>query len=89
VLLGLRQADMRGKITSSHMSTTPRVGAQSISYRVVVTTYPTKSVPRFKMFTDVLVFRQGRSQAALMFMAPFRPVRGQAALARAVARRMR
>jgi hypothetical protein len=88
VLKGLRQANMRGRITSSHMSTTPRVGAQSVSYRVVATIYPTKSVPRFRLYTDVIGFRQGRSQAALMFMAPFAPVRGQAALARMVARRM-
>ena len=88
VLQGLRQANLRARVTSSHMSTSPRVGAQSVSKRVVATTYKTKSVPRLKIYTDVLAFRQGRSQAALMFMAPFAPVRGQAALARMVARRM-
>jgi hypothetical protein len=88
VVHGLRQANMRGRITSSHMSTTPRVGAQSVSYRVVATIYATKSAPRFKLYTDVIGFRQGRSQATLMFMAPFAPVRGQVALAHVVARRM-
>jgi hypothetical protein len=70
------------------MSTTPRVGAESVSYRVVATVYPTKSVPRFTMYSDVLAFRKGRSQAVLLFMAPVTPVRGQVALARMVARRM-
>ena len=88
VLQGLRKANVRARITSSHMATTPRVGAESVSYRVVATTYPTKSVPRFKVYTDVIAFRQGRSQTALLFMAPFAPVQGQAALARVVARRM-
>ena len=86
---GLRQANLRAKITSSRMSTTPRVGAQSVSYRVVATVYPTNGVPRFNMYADFLAFRQGRSQAVLLFMAPLAPVRGQVALARSVARRMR
>jgi hypothetical protein len=88
VLQGLRKANFRGRITSSRMSTTPRVGAESVSYRVVATVYPTKSVPRFTMYSDVLAFRQGRSQAVLLFMAPLTPVRGQVALARSVQRRM-
>ena len=88
VLEGLRQAHLRARITSSRMSTTPRVGAQSVSYRVVATTYPTKTLPRFHVYADVLVFRQGRSQAFLLFMAPRAAVQGQAALARTVARRM-
>jgi len=89
VLQGLREADVRARITSSRMSTTPRVGAQSVSYRVVAMSYPTKSVPRFKVYTNVIWFRRGRSQATLLFMAPFAPVRGQAGLAGMVARRMR
>jgi hypothetical protein len=88
VLTGLREANVRARITSSRMSTTPRVGAQSVSYHVVVRVDATKSVPRFTMYADVLGFRQGRSQAILTFTAPFTPVRGQAALARTVARRM-
>jgi hypothetical protein len=88
VLKGLRKANLRARITSSRMSPTPRVGAQSVSYHVAATVDATKSVPRFTMYADVLGFRQGRSQAVLTFMAPFAPVRGQAALARLVARRM-
>jgi hypothetical protein len=88
VLQGLRKAHLRGRITSSRMSTTPRVGAESVSYRVVATVYPTNSLPRFRMYADVLAFRQGRSQAVLLLMAPLTPVRGQVALARSVQRRM-
>jgi hypothetical protein len=88
VLQGLRKANFRGRITSSRMSTTPRVGAESVSFRVVAVVYPTKTVPRFTMYSDVLAFRQGRSQAVLLFMAPLTPVRGQVALARSVQRRM-
>jgi hypothetical protein len=88
VLQGLREANLRGRITSSRMSATPRVGAESVSFRVAAMVYPTKSVPRFTMYSDVLAFRQGRSQAVLLFMAPVAPVRGQVALARMVARRM-
>jgi hypothetical protein len=88
VLQGLRKSNLRGRITSSRMSATPRVGAESASYRVVALVYPTKSVPRFTMYSDVIAFRQGRSQAVLLFMAPLAPVRGQVALARLVARRM-
>jgi hypothetical protein len=89
VLQGLRAAHMRAKITLSRMSATPRVGAQSVSYRVVAMVYPANGVPRFSMYADVLAFRQGRSQAALLFMAPHAPIRGQAVLARMVARRLR
>jgi hypothetical protein len=88
VLQGLRAAHMRARITLSRMSTTPRVGAQSVSYRVIAIVSPTNGVPRFKMYTDFLAFRQGRSQAALLFMAPFAPIRGQAVLARTIARRL-
>jgi hypothetical protein len=35
------------------------------------------------------VFRQGRSQGALLFMAPLAPVQSQAALARSVANRLK
>jgi hypothetical protein len=89
LLAGLRQANLRARITSSRMSTTPRVGAQSVSYRVVATTYPTKRLPSFKVYTDFLAFRQGRSQATLLFTALRVPVQGQFALARLVQSRMK
>jgi hypothetical protein len=88
MLEGLRQGHVRARITSSRMSATPRVAAQSVSYHLVATTYPTKRLPRFKVYADFLAFRQGRSQATLLFMAPLAPVQGQVALARMVARRM-
>jgi hypothetical protein len=88
ILQSAREAHLPARITSSRIST-PRVGAQSVSYRVVATVSATNGVPRFKMYTDFLAFRQGRSQAVLIFMAPFAPVQGQVALARSVARRMR
>jgi hypothetical protein len=70
------------------MSATPRAGAQSVSYRVIAIVSPTNGVPRFSMYTDFLAFRQGRSQAALLFMAPYAPIRGQAVLARTIGRRL-
>ena len=86
---GLRQAHLRARITTSRMSRTPRVGAQSVSYRVVATTYPTKTLPSIKMHADFLAFRQGRSQATLLFTAARAPVKGQLALARSVQSRMK
>jgi hypothetical protein len=88
VLESARKAHLRARITSSRISS-PRVGAQSAFYRLVATVYGTNSVPGFKMYTDFLAFRQGRSQAVLIFTAPFRPVQGQVALARTAARRMK
>jgi len=89
VVKGLGQAGLKARVTSSHMSTTPRVGAQSVSYHVVVKTSATQRVPSFRVYTDVLFFRQGRSQATLLFMSPGVKVGGQGSLARSVARRMR
>lgn len=89
ILAGIRQAHLRARITTSRMSRTPRVGAQSVTYRVVATTYPTKTLPSFKMYADFLAFRQGRSQATLLFTAARAPVQGQVALARVVQSRMK
>ena len=89
VLAGLRQANVRARITTARMSRTPRVGAQSVSYRVVATTSSTKTLPSFKMYMDFVAFRQGRSQATLLFTAARAPVQGQLALARVVQRRMK
>ena len=88
VLQGLRAARLRAKITSSRMSTTPRVGAQSVSYQVVAKVYPTNGVAPFSVHADVLVFRKGRSLAALLFTAPYTSIRNQVGLAQSVARRM-
>jgi hypothetical protein len=85
----LRQNHLQGRISSSRMATTPRVGAQSVFYRVVATIPPANGLPRFSMYADVVAFRQGRTQTVIFFMAPLVPVRGRLALARAVARRMR
>ena len=89
LLEGLRLAGARARVTSSRMSTTPRVGAQSVSYHLVVAIAATKSLPRFRMYADFLAFRQGRSQASLLFVSPVAPVRGQLGLARLVQSRMR
>jgi hypothetical protein len=50
---------------------------------------PTNGLPRFPMYADVVAIRQGRTQAVLLFMAPLAPARGQVAVARSAARRMR
>jgi hypothetical protein len=82
----LREAKLPGKITTARMSTSPRIGAQSVSSRIVATV---TSKPSFRIYMDFLAFRQGRYQGVLFFTAPFTPVQGQRALARSVARRMR
>jgi hypothetical protein len=89
LLKGFRQEHLQAKISSSRMSTTPRVGTQSVFYRVVATISPGNGLPNFPMYADVVAFRQGRSQALLMFTAPLVRGRGQVTLARSVARRMR
>ena len=89
MMQGLRAGGMRGKVTTARMAAMPRIGAQSASYRVVATVSATSSLPKFHMYADVIVFRQGRSQGALLFMAPLAPVQGQAALARSVANRLK
>lgn len=89
VLQGLREGHLRGRIASSRMARTPRVGAQSVFYRVVAMISPTNGLPRFPMYADVVAIRQGRTQAVLLFMAPLAPARGQVAVARSAARRMR
>jgi len=85
----LRQSHVRGRISSSRMTRTPRVGAQSVYYRVVATIAPANGSPGFPMYADVIALRQGRSQAVLLFIAPLAPAKGQVAVARLVARRMR
>jgi hypothetical protein len=88
MMQGFREAHLRARITSSRMSMTPRVGAQSVSYRVTAMIYPTNGVPPFGVYADFLAFRKGRSQATFLFMAPYASIRNQVGLARAVARRM-
>ena len=89
MVAGARQAHLRARVTTSRMSTTPRIGAQSVSYRVVAVVAATERTPQFRMYMDMLAFRQGRSQAVLLSSAPMAPLQGQLALARSVARRMR
>jgi hypothetical protein len=89
MLTGLRQGQLRARIISSRMSRTPRIGAQSVSFHLVAKTSPTKRLPSFKVYADFLAFRQGRSQATLVFMALRTPVQGQLALARLVQSRMK
>src|SRR5262245_38511669 len=84
-----RQADLRAKITSSRLSLTPRLGDQSVAYRVDSMIYPANGVSPFPMYSDFLVFRQGRPQAVIVFIAPFSRMEGRAPLARMMLRRMR
>src|SRR5262245_4535745 len=85
----MRQAHLQGRISSSRMTRTPRIGAQTVFYRSVATITPGNGLPRFPMYADVVALRQGRSQAVLFFIAPLAPVQDRVAAARAVARRMR
>jgi hypothetical protein len=88
LLQGLREAHLTARIVSSRMASTPRIGAQSVFYRVVARISPGSGRARFNVYADVLVFRQGRSIEALMFMSAFAPISNEAVLARSVARRM-
>lgn len=89
LLQGFREAHVTARIVSSRMASTPRIGAQSVSYRVVARISPGSGRPRFNAYADVLVFRQGRSIGAIVFVSAFAPINNEALLARSVARRMR
>ena len=88
VLQGIRGEGFRARVTSSRMSLTPRVGAQSVSYHVVTKVFPTNGVAPFKVYTDVLVLRQRRSLAGFVFTAPYGSISNRVGLARSVARRL-
>jgi hypothetical protein len=88
VAKSLRQNHVQGTISSARMTRSPRVGAQSVYYRVVATITAGNGL-RFPMYFDAVAFRQGRSQAVLLSIAALAPVKGQVAIARSVARRMR
>ena len=72
---------------SSRMLKAPRVAERSAAWRLVASV-SVQGVSA-KVYVDLLAFVKSRSIAALLFVAPARPVAGQAALARVVAARMR
>lgn len=84
----LRQNHLQFKISSSRVTRSPKVGAQTAYYRVVAT-IATPNRPSIPMYADVAAVRQGRSQAVLFSIAALAPVKGQVAVARSMARRMR
>jgi hypothetical protein len=75
------------KVVSSRQVTAPRLGERSAAYRVVAEV--TASGTTVKLYLDMVVIQRGRSIGGLFFTGAFQPVEGQAALARAVAARLR
>lgn len=84
-----RKSHYRTRITSSRMLAPPKIGAQSVSFRLAARISPTAGGSGGTVYSDFLAFRQGRSQAVLWSMSPVRPLQGQLELARVVQRRMR
>lgn len=82
-----RGAGGRGTTVSSRMLASPRVGERAAWYRLVGRlTVRGRTIP---VYLDVLGVQQGRSQAGLFFTGLGGPQRGQVALARRLAARMR
>jgi hypothetical protein len=75
------------RVVSSKQLTAPRIGERAAAYRLVAEV--TASGTQLELYIDVLVFQRGRSIGGLFFTGAFEPVKGQAALARAVAARLR
>jgi hypothetical protein len=72
---------------SSRMVSAPRVGERSVLYRLVGTL--TVRGQTIRIYMDVLAFQRGRSITALFSTGFGGPIRGQTALARVIAARMR
>jgi len=82
-----RAAGGRARTISSQMVPAPRVGERSALYRLVGTL--TVQGQTIRVYMDVLAFQRGRSITALLSSGFGGPIRGQTALARLIAARMR
>jgi hypothetical protein len=82
-----RGAGGSARTMSSHMVPAPRVGERSALYRLVGTL--TVQGRTIRVFMDVLAFQGGRSITVLLSSGFGGPLRGQTALARLMAARMR
>jgi hypothetical protein len=82
-----RGARGTAKTMSSRMVSAPRVGERSVLYRLVGTL--TVQGQTIRIYMDVLAFQRGRSITALFSTGFGGPIRGQTALARLIAARMR
>jgi hypothetical protein len=82
-----RGAGGTAKTMSSRMVSAPRVGERSVLYRLVGTL--TVQGQTIRIYMDVLAFQRGRSITALFSTGFGGPIRGQTALARLIAARMR
>lgn len=82
-----RGAGGTARTMSSRMVAAPRVGERSVLYRLVGTlTVQGRTV---RVYMDVLAFQRGRSITALFSSGFGGPIRGQTAVARLIAARMR
>ena len=75
------------RTTSSRMVPAPRVGERSALYRLVGTL--TVQGRTIRVYMDVLAFQRGRSITSLVSSGLGGPIRGQTAVARLIAARMR
>jgi hypothetical protein len=82
-----RGAGGAAKTMSSRMVLAPRVGERSVLYRLAGTL--TVRGQTIRIYMDVLAFQRGRSITALFSTGFGGPIRGQTALARLIAARMR
>jgi len=82
-----RGAGGTAKTMSSRMVPAPRIGERSVLYRLAGTL--TVRGQTIRIYMDVLAFQRGRSITALFSTGFGGPIRGQTALARLIAARMR
>jgi hypothetical protein len=82
-----RSAGGTARTMSSRMVTAPRVGERSVLYRLVGAL--TVQGQTIRVYMDVLAFQRGRSITVLLSTGLGGPIRGQTAVARLLAARMR
>jgi hypothetical protein len=82
-----RGAGGTARTMSSRMVTAPRIGERSVLYRLVGTL--TVRGQTVRVYMDVLAFQRGRSITALFSSGFGGPIRGQTAVGRLIAARMR
>lgn len=75
------------EVVSSRQIAAPRVGERAAAYRLIAEV--TAGSAQLELYVDVLVFQRGRSIGGLISTGAFQPVARQAAIARAVASRLR
>jgi hypothetical protein len=81
------RADGSARVVAARSLGEPRVGEQASAYRIVLSVQTDRGAVR--VYVDLIDFRRSRTLVTLAFTAGLAPIRGQVALARAIAARAR